>query len=105
MLPGKRSRKSSRRILPISHGAKARLIFLNSSILRGGLLPKLKRVSMKNEWGKSLTREEIDNLIELASDIGNMVNEIEHNLYSSSDPIDENASSLRMYAMNQLMDN
>ena len=54
---------------------------------------------------RQITQSEIDDLTGLVNNIRGLVNDIENNLYSSGDPIDENAASLRMYAMNKLIDN
>lgn len=52
-----------------------------------------------------MTRDEIDGLILFASHISRMVHEIETNLYSTSEDVDESAISLRAYAMHKLIDN
>ena len=52
-----------------------------------------------------MKRDDIDELILFASELSRVVHSIQNDLYSTSEDVDENATSLRMYAMHKLIDN
>lgn len=52
-----------------------------------------------------MTREEVDGLIEFATSLADLTHNIENNLYSTSENVDENEISLRIYAMHKLINN